>query len=50
MRSADGRAAEGAPPTEIINRLIDVLEQAITTLSGMEDNPNAPGNARRHRH
>jgi hypothetical protein len=45
MRSADGRAAEGAPPTEIINRLIDVLEQAITTLSGMEDNPNAPGNA-----
>jgi hypothetical protein len=44
MRSADGRAAEGAPPTEIVNRLIDVLEQAITTLSGMEDDPNAPGN------
>jgi hypothetical protein len=44
MRSADGRAAEGAPPTEIVHRLIDVLEQAITTLSGMVDNPNAPGN------
>jgi hypothetical protein len=37
MRSADGRAAEGAPPTEIVNRLIDVLEQAVSTLSGMED-------------
>jgi hypothetical protein len=36
MRSADGRAAQGAPPTEIVNRLIDVLQQAIATLSGME--------------
>jgi hypothetical protein len=37
MRAADGRAAEGAPPTEIVNRLINVLEQAIATLSAMED-------------
>src|SRR5580704_3733307 len=36
MRSADGRAAQGAPPAEIVNRLIDVLQQAIATLSGME--------------
>jgi hypothetical protein len=46
MRSADGRAAEGAPPTEIVNRLIDVLEQAITTLSAMEDDPgNTPASS-----
>jgi hypothetical protein len=36
MRSADGRAAQGAPPAEIVNRMIDVLQQAIATLSGME--------------
>lgn len=36
MRSSDGRAAEGAPPSEIVHRLIGVLEQAIATLSGME--------------
>jgi hypothetical protein len=45
MRSADGRAVEGAPPTEIVNRLIDVLEQAIATLSAMEDNSIASGGA-----
>src|SRR5271156_1806945 len=28
MRSADGRAAEGASPADIVKRLIDVLEQA----------------------
>src|ERR1700728_28937 len=44
MRSSDGRAAQGAPPAEIVKRLIDVLEQAITTLSGMEDGANASGN------
>jgi hypothetical protein len=43
MRSADGRAVEGASPTEIVSRLIDVLHQAIATLSGMENNPNASG-------
>ncbi len=41
MRSADGRAAEGAPPTEIVNRLIGVLEQAIATLSGLENGRGA---------
>jgi len=41
MRAADGRAAEGAPPAEIVNRLINVLEQAIATLSGMEDTAGA---------
>jgi hypothetical protein len=44
MRSSDGRAAETAPPTEIVKRLIDVLEQAIATLSGMEDGANASEN------
>jgi hypothetical protein len=37
MRSADGRAVEGASPTEIVNRLIDVMKQAIATLSAMEN-------------
>lgn len=41
MRAADGRAAQGAPPTEIVNRLINVLEQAIATLSAMEDTSGA---------
>jgi hypothetical protein len=39
MRSADGRATEGAQPGEIINRLLGVLEQAVGTLSRMEDGP-----------
>ena len=39
MRSADGRAAEGAPPAEIVQRLLDVLEQAVGSLSQMEDGP-----------
>jgi hypothetical protein len=43
MRSADGRAATGAPPTEIVTRLIGVLEQAVATLSGMGDSPDASG-------
>jgi hypothetical protein len=41
LRSANGRAVEGAPPIEIVNRLIDVLDQAIATLSGMENVPEA---------
>src|ERR1700735_3405999 len=41
MRPADGRAAQGATPTEIVNRLINVLEQAIATLSAMEDTSGA---------
>jgi hypothetical protein len=43
MRSADGRAVTGAAPTEIVTRLLGVLEQAVTTLSGMGDNPDASG-------
>ncbi len=35
MRSADGRAAEGVPPDEIVTRLLDVLGQAVTSLSEM---------------
>ncbi len=37
MRSMDGRAAEGAEPAEIITRLLDVLEQAVASLSGADD-------------
>jgi len=39
LRSADGSAIEGAPPAEIVNRLLGVLEQAIGSLSEMEDGP-----------
>jgi hypothetical protein len=39
MRSADGRAAEGAAPAEIVERLISVLEQAVATLSQMDEGP-----------
>jgi hypothetical protein len=41
MRSADGRAVKDAATTEIVNRLIDVLQQAIATLSGMENEADA---------
>jgi hypothetical protein len=37
MRSATGQAVEGAAPAEIARRLLDVLEQAVTSLSGMDD-------------
>ncbi|MFZ0772040.1 MAG: hypothetical protein WCA49_12985 [Candidatus Sulfotelmatobacter sp.] len=39
MRSADGHAVEGAAPAEIVKRLLGVLEQAVATLSGMDDGP-----------
>jgi len=39
--SADGRAIAGAPPDEIVNRLLGVLEQAVGSLSRMEDGPVA---------
>lgn len=35
MRTADGRAAEGVPPDDIVKRLLDVLGQAVASLSGM---------------
>src|SRR5208337_2282457 len=37
MRSASGHAVEGAAPAEIVQRLLDVLEQAIASLSRMDD-------------
>jgi hypothetical protein len=41
MRAADGRAAKGAAPEEIVKRLLDVLEQAVASLSqmGMDGSP-----------
>jgi len=36
VRSA-GSVVETAAPAEIVNRLVDVLEQAVTSLSGMRD-------------
>ncbi|HYU48183.1 MAG TPA: hypothetical protein VEK84_18630 [Terriglobales bacterium] len=39
MRSATNRAVEGAAPVEIVKRLLDVLEQAVAALSGMDDGP-----------
>jgi hypothetical protein len=38
IRSASGAAAEGAAPAEIVQRLLDVLAQAVATLSAMEGN------------
>jgi hypothetical protein len=38
MRSAEGRAAEGAAPADIVKRLLDVLEQAVASLSSTDDN------------
>jgi hypothetical protein len=37
MRSASGHAVEGAAPTEIVQRLVDVLERAVASLTGMDD-------------
>ncbi len=39
MRSQDGRAAEGAPPAEIVKRLLEVLDQARASLSRANDGP-----------
>jgi hypothetical protein len=43
MRSDAGRAVEGAAPAEIVKRLLDVLEQAVASLSGMESGPGVTG-------
>jgi hypothetical protein len=37
MRSAGGNAVEGAAPSEIVQRLLGVLDQAAATLSQMDD-------------
>jgi hypothetical protein len=39
MRSPAGQAVEGAAPAEIVQRLLDVLEQAVSTLSAMDGGP-----------
>src|SRR6202043_3630373 len=39
MRSTDGHAVEGAAPDEIVKRLINVLEQAVASLTGTDDGP-----------
>jgi hypothetical protein len=39
MRSANGNAAEGAAPPEIVQRLLDVLTQGIAALSRKEGGP-----------
>ena len=37
MRSMDGHAIEGAAQSQIVQRLLDVLDQAVVTLSQMDD-------------
>jgi hypothetical protein len=44
MRTANGRAAEGAAPAEIIKRQLAVLDQAVASLSGMGDDTSSGGN------
>jgi hypothetical protein len=39
IRSAVGSAVEGAPPVEIVKRLLDVLAQAVASLSQTDDSP-----------
>jgi len=41
MRSPDGQAVEAAAPAEIVQRLVDVLEQAVATLSAIESGPGS---------
>jgi hypothetical protein len=42
MRAADGGAIAGAAPAEIVQRLIQVLEHAVASLSGMGDGSGVP--------
>jgi len=39
MRSAAGHAVEAAAPAEIVDRLLNVLEQAVASLSRQDDGP-----------
>ncbi|HXM12224.1 MAG TPA: hypothetical protein VN946_19890 [Terriglobales bacterium] len=45
MRSAAGRAVEGATPAELVTRLLDVLEQAVASLSKLNDGSNERSSA-----
>ena len=46
MRSASGLALEAAPPTEIVRRLIAVLEQGVNSLTGIDHTSGANGQSR----
>jgi hypothetical protein len=37
MRSAEGNAVEGTQPAEIVKRLVDVLDQAVTSITRPDD-------------
>lgn len=41
MRSANGRAVTGAAPAEIVTRLLGVLDQAVASISVMDDGTGA---------
>jgi hypothetical protein len=43
MRSASGVAVEGAALTDIVQRLLDVLEEAVASLAGMDAGSDMPG-------
>jgi hypothetical protein len=43
MRATDGRAAEGAEPAEIVTRLLEVLAQAVASVSGMSEGADGGG-------
>ena len=43
MRSAAGQAVEEAAPAEIITRLLGVLDEAVASLSGIENSGNSSG-------
>ena len=43
MRSAEGQAVEEAAPAEIITRLLGVLDEAVASLSGIENGGNSSG-------
>jgi hypothetical protein len=43
MRSANGNAVAGVPATEIVKRLLGVLDQAVASLSGMDNGAGISG-------
>jgi hypothetical protein len=45
MRSASGHAVEAAAPAEIVQRLLDVLVQAVASLSRMDEGPVITGHS-----
>src|SRR5580693_4323148 len=45
MRSANGNAVAGVPPTEIVKRLLGVLDQAVASLSAMDSGAGVSGHS-----